>query len=251
MRDQQRRRVPAVDHVHHQLLHLGARDGVQGRERLVGQQQLRLARQGARQGHALCHAARQLRGVERAAAAQAHGLQRLLHALAAGLLLQLRLAREVQAEAHVAPRIQPGQQAGLLEHEARARVRRGQRLAEELELAPAPGAAVRRLQAAEHAQQRGLAAAAAAEQADDLARGNAQGDVLEHGLAGRIAKARAACLQHGRGSVRGESFRLGHELVVARAAPASAPCSCVTLGVTMGMKAASRQRRANPSGWSR
>src|SRR5256885_6661535 len=46
------------------------------------------------------------------------------------ICLQLRLALEVQAEAHVAPRVQPGQQAGLLEHEARARVRRGQRLAD-------------------------------------------------------------------------------------------------------------------------
>jgi hypothetical protein len=140
----------------------GARDGVQGRERLVGKQQLGLAGQRARQGHALGHAARQLRGVERTAAAQAHGLQCLVHALGPGLGLQLGLAREVQPEAHVAPRIQPGQQAGLLEHEGRARMRRRQRLVEELEFAPAPGAALRRLQAAEHAQQRGLAAAAAA-----------------------------------------------------------------------------------------
>ena len=52
MRDEQHGRVPTVHHVHQQRLHLGARNGVEGRKRLVREQQLRFAGQRARQGRA-------------------------------------------------------------------------------------------------------------------------------------------------------------------------------------------------------
>lgn len=245
--------APAVHHVHQQVLHLHAGDGVQRREGLIGQQQQRLARHGARQRHPLRHAARELRWAQVAGVRQPHGQQRPLHALLPLGVGQVGLVVKIQTEAHVARHVQPGQQPGLLEQQRRARVRLQQALAEEGQVA-----VLRLGQAAEHAQQGGFPAATAAQQAHDFPRADLQVNALEHGWRARVGIGQLVGTQHGRdqGGTGARGVVVCHPH--ARAAPAarsrwrmSSPWSWVRLGVTMGRKAASRQRRAKPSGWSR
>ena len=57
VRDEQRRRVLLVPEPEEDVLHLLARDGVERRERLVHQQDVRLQQEGAREAHALLLAA--------------------------------------------------------------------------------------------------------------------------------------------------------------------------------------------------
>src|SRR5690606_30338865 len=96
----------------------------------------------------------------------------------------------------------------------------------------------RRGEAGDRAQQRRLAATAAAEQADDLARADVERDIVEDRCALAVAKA----------EVPRRENRV--HAACASAWLCSSACSWVMLGVITGTKAASRQRRPKPEGGS-
>ena len=145
-------------------LHLLAQLGVEVRQRLVEQEHRRLDHQRARQRHALPLAARELARIARGMGLEVHQRQRLLHALTA---LGLRHLAHLEAEAHVVGHRHVRKQRIALEHDAQAaRVGLGMRdvLARELDAAAGHG-----LEARDHLQRGGLAAARGAEQRDELA----------------------------------------------------------------------------------
>ena len=236
--------MPAVHHIDEQRLHLGAGDRVEGREGLVGKQQLGLAGQRPGQRGPLGHAARELRRVGALAPGQADGFDGRRHPGCARRLAGAGLVGEIEAEAHVVGEAEPGQQAGLLEHQRAARMGLGQRLVEKAHLTGGGP-----FQAGQHAQQRRLAAAAASEQRHDLAPADRQGDAVEHAAGPGMGKRQPAGVQHRlRGLYPGEGGvdqRRVHAALNA-AWRASSPWSWVRLGVTTGTKAASTQRRAKP-----
>src|SRR5439155_16829505 len=95
----------------------------------------------------------------------------------AGAVVALALrrpAQKLQAVDDVAEHGPPGQQARLLEHHRPVRARARDRLAVQLE-----GAAGDRLQAVDGVQERRLAAAGGADDRDELARTNVQGDAVD------------------------------------------------------------------------
>jgi hypothetical protein len=111
-----------------QLLHQRARLVVQGAERLVEEQDLRIVRQRAREGGALLHAAGQHLRVVRLEAAQPDALDVVGRD---AVLLGLRHALLPQAEADVLLHGQPGKQRVGLEHHAAVRPGPRDRLAVE------------------------------------------------------------------------------------------------------------------------
>ena len=132
-------------------------------QRLVEQQHLRTARQRARQRHALLLAAGEL---IRLALLHAVELDQRNHLGDAGGDLCARHAGALQAEGDVVPHRQMRKQRVVLEHHVdRAQMRRHLR---DVLAAEQDAALVRRLETGEHAQQRGLAAAARAEQRKKL-----------------------------------------------------------------------------------
>ena len=133
-------------------------------QRLVEQQHLRPPRQRARQRHALPLAAGQLIGL---ALLQPVELDQRHHLGDAGVDLRARHAGALQAERDVVAHGEMRKQRVVLEHHVdRPLVRRHLRdvLAVEQD-----AALIRRLEAGQHAQQRGLAAAARAQQREELA----------------------------------------------------------------------------------
>ena len=137
------------------LAHLDAQERVERRQRLVEQQDLRIGDQRARQRHALLLAAGELR---RQAAGVGLHLHELQHARAPARGALLVDAAHLQAEGDVVDAVEMREQRVALEHHRRAARRRrqiGDVLGAEDDVALA-----RLLVAGDHAQGRGLAAAA-------------------------------------------------------------------------------------------
>ncbi|MCY1215349.1 hypothetical protein D9M72_271920 [compost metagenome] len=169
-----------------QLLHLDAGQRIQGPQGFVQQQQTRLVDQRTGQGHALLLATGERRRPLICTVGQAHRFEGFQGTWApvAG-----------QPQADVVDHPLPGQQARVLEHQARflagilQRCRAGQQFA------------TRRLvQARKQTQQGALAAAAATDHGDELAGRNQQVDALEHftlaeGLADAAQRQRNAALE--------------------------------------------------------
>ena len=168
---------------------LGAHLGIERGQRLVEQQQARPGRQRTGQGHALLLAARQLGRVALGLRAQAHQGQHLGHTLA-----RLRRRLPVQPEGHVLRGREIGKQRIALEHHAKATAC-GRPARDVIALEQHP-ALVRHVDAADDAQQRGLAAARRAEQADELARLHVQVNAAQHLLIA-VALGDMVYAQHG------------------------------------------------------
>ena len=94
-------------------LHLLAQLEVQGTQRLVQQQDLRLVDQTAGDGHALLLAAGHLADAAALEALQAHDFQHIPHLAADGLFVHLLQA---QAEGHILKHVQVREQRVFLEH---------------------------------------------------------------------------------------------------------------------------------------
>ena len=148
---------PQIEQV---VLQVGAGERVERRERLVEQQHLRPRHQRARDGDALRLSAGEFARPHRRLLGQADALERARDALAAFGLRPI-----LQSEADIVGDREPRQQPRLLEDDADLLVRRGDGHAVEHDAALA-----RRVEARHRAQQRGLAAARAADDGDDLAR---------------------------------------------------------------------------------
>jgi hypothetical protein len=162
--------------VHQLELGLLAQLLVERRQRLVQQQQLRLLRQRPGQGDALALAAGQLVRLARAEALQLHQLQELGHPVAPlgrGHRFVLQPVADVLLHAHV------GEQGIGLEHHV-DRPLIGRRPGDVLAVDQDPPG-TRRLEAGEHAQERGLAAAGAAEQAEQLLAVDLEIDAVDRG----------------------------------------------------------------------
>ena len=180
MRDQQRSKTIALPQAFDQLVHLDARQGVKRAQRLVKQQQARVVHQRTSQRHALALPARQPRGP----VVQAVGKADLGQHVGRRRLLTCR-----QAQRHVVNHPAPRQQARVLEHHADVapqtfyllRIERDEALR-------------RRLQPGHQAEQRAFAAAAAANDGDELARRNVKLGFVQH-LALPVLFGQAANLQ--------------------------------------------------------
>ncbi|MOA00359.1 hypothetical protein D3C78_1197170 [compost metagenome] len=150
----------ALGQLQQQVLQLHAGEGVHRAERLVEQQHLRARVQAAGDGHALRHAAGQLLGQGVGEAFQTDLVDQSVD--------PRTVVTAVVGEADVLRHREPGHQPRLLEHVGHL-LARGAALQLAAELALEPG---------NDAQQGALAAAAGAQQADDLAFAQLQVDVL-------------------------------------------------------------------------
>ncbi len=156
------------------LAELAAHLGVQRGERLVEQQDAGLDRECPSERHALLLAARHLVRVLVRLVAQAHHVERLLGLALAGGAVH---AAQTQAVGHVVARGHVGEQAVRLEHDAHVPLVGGH--PGDVPAAHQDPALVHLVQAAERPQGGGLAAAGRAEQRDELARGDVDGQALE------------------------------------------------------------------------
>ncbi|MNP04202.1 hypothetical protein D3C76_961100 [compost metagenome] len=147
---------------------------IEGGHRLVEQQQRRRRRQRAGHGHALLLTARELAGVLLLAAGQANQLEHFRHPLTC-----LVAAGAGQAVGDVLLDAEVGEQRVGLEQDAV--VARLRRQAGDVTRTDVDAARVLPLQAGDAAQQRGLAAAGWAEQADQFAPFHIQGHPIEGG----------------------------------------------------------------------
>src|SRR5882762_9860729 len=182
-RRQEQRLVQAVGHeddglarappyVEQPLAHEHARLLVEGAERLVHQEDPRVDGQRAPDGHALLHPTRELARVALPEAAQPQRAEQLGGRPAPALG---RDALQLEPELDVLERRTPWKEPGVLEHGGDpARVRARHRLAGDQQ-----PPAVRRHEAAEHAEERRLAAAGGADQRAELALGDRERDVVE------------------------------------------------------------------------
>lgn len=173
-----------------------AQFNVQAGKRFIEQQQVRLRRQGSRQGNALLLASGELMGKALGQVAQAHQLQDLEGALLLGLG---RLA--MQAIGDVARHVQVGKQGEILKHHAHApRFRRGHltwrtdQAVMNADLSGADG-----LQARHGAQQTGFAAAGWTDQDADVALREGQVQIAHSGTrATRVVQAESRDIEvHG------------------------------------------------------
>src|SRR6266850_1698156 len=158
------RALPELDQF---FLHGLARLRIEGAEGLVHQQHLGIDRQHARKRHALLHSARQLGGVVVAEVAEVHHLQVLADG---GIDLRARRALGLEAPADVAGHGAPGEKRELLEHHAAVRAGAVYLLA----VHPDAAAALGLDEAAEDVQEGALAAAARADDGDELALAHAE-----------------------------------------------------------------------------
>ena len=141
-----------------------ARDRVDRAERLVHEQHVGVLRQRPRERHALLHPARELVRTSPLEAAQVHALEQVVRLPPPlGALLH---AAQLQGQLDVLRRRQPREKRSFLEHQRHAT----------LNLEPA---ARRRFQAGEHVQQRAFARAGRTDDADELARLQVEGHVLQ------------------------------------------------------------------------
>ncbi|MNZ92751.1 hypothetical protein D3C78_1117860 [compost metagenome] len=177
MGDQDGAGAARLEDLAHLVAEAAAQLDVEVGEGLVEQQQARLRRQRAGQGHALLLAAGQFMGIALAQGAEIDQLEHLGgDALALGVL--------ADAEGDVLGHRQVREQRVVLEHHADAALFRGEgvagagnHLAGQLDAALLHG-----FEAGDGAQGGGLAAARGAEQAADVAGIQVQTDVLHHPL---------------------------------------------------------------------
>ncbi|KAG0770775.1 hypothetical protein G6F22_017103 [Rhizopus arrhizus] len=142
-------------------VHLVAGQRIQGAERLIHQQQLRVVDQGAADRGALSHPAGQLARIALGKFRQAAQGQQLAYL---ALICRHGLAGEFDRQQDIAPDVAPFQQRIALEHHAHALRRPVHRHACHLQLAAGEG-----LQARHAAQKRTLAAPARPQDADEAA----------------------------------------------------------------------------------
>src|SRR5437867_3722971 len=182
-RREEERLVQAVGHEDHGLArpppdvqeplpHEHARLLVEGAEGLIHQEDLRVDRERAADRDALLHAPGELARVLAREPLEAERAEELRRDRAPALGGH---APELEAELHVLERRPPGKEARVLEHgRDAARVGPRDRLAVD-QNAPA----VRMNEAAEHSEERGLAAAGRADQRAELALAHCERDVVE------------------------------------------------------------------------
>ncbi|OJV02810.1 MAG: hypothetical protein BGO06_14725 [Shinella sp. 65-6] len=173
MRDEDHGQLFPLPDAREQFLHLHAGQRVQGAERLVHQQQLRLVGKRAGDGDPLLHAAGKLRGIAVRKGLQAHQPE-LCHCKIADL--GLRMPRRFQREFHVLPGRQPGQKRIALENHAAVRAGSEDVVSVDLEVAIVMG-----LQSGDDRKQRALAAAGCADQRNEFVLADRQRDVVENG----------------------------------------------------------------------
>lgn len=173
--DEQRGKATAAPQAFDEAVHFDAGERIERAQGFIEQQQARVVHQGTRQGHTLALAARQACGPFAQAITQAHAGQHIGGCAALG---------GRQAQGHVVGHAFPGQQARVLEHDAGAVAQAAHAVAVD-----ADGAARDRLQPRHQAQQRALAATAAAHDGDEFARLDDQVGLVEHA-------ARAVALVH-------------------------------------------------------
>ncbi|MCY1301176.1 hypothetical protein D9M70_507700 [compost metagenome] len=171
-----------------------AHTGIEGRHRLVEQQQRRARRQGAGQRHALLLAAGKLRRVLLRATGQADQFEHLSHPCADRLA-----ALAGQAVGDVLHHREVGEQRVGLEQDAVVACL--WRQVGDIAPGKANGAAVLLFQASDAAQKGGLAAAGRAEQADQLSGADIQRHAVQR-LEGAEALVDVAQLQIDGGHVR-------------------------------------------------
>jgi alkanesulfonate monooxygenase len=148
--------------VEQNLLHHGARLRIERAEGLVHQQHPRLVDQNPRDLDALLHPAGQLRRIKRLEAGKTDQLQ---DGIGGAVALGAGDAAHLWAEGHVVPHPFPRKQGVLLKHHAAVRARPHDRLSVDRELARRD-----RQMSGQRTEQRGLAAAGRAENADEFAR---------------------------------------------------------------------------------
>ncbi|MNE24560.1 hypothetical protein D3C80_1178540 [compost metagenome] len=147
---------------------------VEGRHRLIEQQQRRRWRQGASQRHPLLLAAGKLAGILLLAAAQAHQLEHLRHPLA-----HFVATAAGQAVGDVGFDGKVGEQRVGLEQNAVIAGLRWQ--LGDVAVADVQGAAVLALEAGDATQQGGLAAAGGAKQAHQFTGSDVEGNIVQGG----------------------------------------------------------------------
>jgi hypothetical protein len=168
------------------LVQARPREGVERRERLVEEQHLRGGHEGAGDGDALLLPARQLPRPAAGVVGQPDLGERALDAHP-----PLGGAQLAEAETDVVGDGEPRQEPRLLEHDADRRVRLADRLAVEPDLAFA-----RAVEAGDQAQKRGLAAAGAADERDDLGLAHGERHAGERLRAVRIGLGEVRELEH-------------------------------------------------------
>ena len=174
VRDQDRGGAEAALHVADGVAQFDADHRVERAERLVEHQHGRLVGERARHGDALLLAAGELRRLALAEPLEGDQLQQLLAPLAS---LGGAHAAHAQRELDVVGHGHVAEQRVVLEHEADAAL--PGRHVGDVPAAEQDAAMVDRAQAGERPQQRALAAAAGAEQHEELARRDVQRDVID------------------------------------------------------------------------
>ncbi len=166
------------------LLHQDSGLGVERAERLVHQQHVGIDCIGARNGHPLLQAARQLMGIGIGVILEAHQLQEMLDAANSFAASDLPA---FEAEADVLAHGLPGKQRELLKHHGAIRAGCKDRA-----LSHEHAAGGREVEPGGHAQHRRLAAAGWADNGHELPVVNRQGHIVDsrHGVAGMGIHAR-------------------------------------------------------------
>ena len=180
VRDQDDRRDAASPAAAELAMQLGSRDRIERAERLVHQQHRRIGRERARQADALPLPARQLVGpaaaeLRRLAGRPARAARRRARrSRSAGHIQQPRHERDVRGDRHVR------EQPDVLDHVAGLAAQRDRVPRRDAAAVHPHLAGVGAQQPVDQPQQRGLAAAAAADQRHHLAFGDRERDVAQH-----------------------------------------------------------------------
>jgi hypothetical protein len=230
MADQHDRGAELAPHLPQHLHHLLAVAGVQGRGRLVAQQDPGLGRERPGDRDALLLPAGELRGVLVAVVGHPHELEHLQRPLPAASALEPQRQRDVGERGRVREQVE------LLEHHADvaptgALRAGGQRI--EILAGHEHGAGGGGLEVVDQAQQRGLAGAGLAHDPDHLVLGDAQVDAIQGGHRGAALRERLADLAEldhrlsGEGGVRGRSPGEGATDRTGKASLPSEPFSAV------------------------
>ena len=180
--DEQHGAVVLLPHFEQPFLHVGAGEGVQRAERLVEQQHLARAQQGAHQRGALAHAAGELRRALVGEAAEAETVEQRPRPLAR---LGARRAEDLDAERDIVADGAPRQQQVALEHVGAVGPAVGHVGAVDEDVA---GAGIE--QAGDHVEDRALAASRGPDDGDELARVHGEGGAVHrgHGAVRRAAE---------------------------------------------------------------
>ncbi|MNZ89010.1 hypothetical protein D3C78_1079130 [compost metagenome] len=181
MGDEHHGLLAVVPHAQQELLHLHAGLAVEGAERFVHQQDLRVVGQRAGDRHALHHAAGELLRIIAGEARQADLVEVVLDDL---LALASRQATTLEAELDVVAHVEPGEQRVALEHHAAIRPRPVDALAADVDVALGrlgqPGGEV---------EQARLAAAGRADDHRELLVRHLEGNLLQRGEGAAVRRA--------------------------------------------------------------